>query len=195
MEPPFVWTRRPGCAPAAVYPPGLAVPRPLEAEATPAGTVAWLPLAHVEAGRRALAALPPPALRLFPGRYEDVPAVVQAWLGLYRDAPRGLEEAVLQVTDDPAHLRDYVAAEVALWKVIYAKHPHREDPGILPRALDEAQWLCDLVLEDKGYAEASEFLTMSAFEAIARALLFTVRKAELQNLAHALEGQDTVRGW
>lgn len=195
METPFLWLRRPGFAPAAVYPPGLQVPRPLESQPLDAATLVWLPLANVEAGRRALAALPPPALRLFPARDEDIPAVVEAWLGLYRDAPKALEEAPLQVTDDPAYLRDYVAAEQALWQVIYAKHPHQDDPGILPRALDEAQWLCDLVLGDEGYEDAAEFLTMSAFEAMARALLFTVRKAELQNLRNHLDGQDTVLGW
>lgn len=195
MEAPFLWLRKPGFAPAAVYPHGLAVPKPLEAEATEAGTLVWLPLGNAAAGRRALAALPKPLLLLFPARDEDILAVVDAWLGLHEQFPNALDEAVLQVTDDPAHLRDYLAAEECLWQVIYAKHPHKEDPGILPRALEEARWLVDLVLGDKACEERSEFLTMSAFEALARALLLTVRRAELQHLRDHLRGLDTVSGW
>lgn len=196
VQVPFLWLPRPGFAPAAVYPPGLAVPRPLEVQPLEGNTLVWLPLANIAAARRTLAALPPPALALFPARDEDVPRVVDTWLALYDEAPSALEEAVLQVTDDAAHLRAYVAAEEALWAAIYAAHPHTEESaGLYPRALEEARWLCDVVLGDKAFEERNEFLTLSAFEAIARALLVTVRKAELQHLRSHLAGQDTVQGW
>lgn len=195
---PFAWRHRPGAAPAALYPPGVAVPKPLEAEALDGATLAWLPLAKArqEAGRRALAALPAPAALLFPPRAQDVPRVVEAWLLLYAQAPSGIREAVLQVTDDPAALRDYVAAEEALWATIYAAHPHTEESeGLYPRALEEARWLCDAILGHKAYEARAEFLTLNALEAVARELLVTVRKAELQHLRDHLRGQDTVMGW
>jgi hypothetical protein len=198
VEAPFRWRPRPGFAPAAVYPPGVAVPRPLEAEAAEGGTLVWLPLVpgKREAGRRALAALPPPALLLFPPRPEDVPRVVQDWLALHREAPQALDEARLQVTEDPAALRSYLAAEEALWEAIYAIHPHTEtSDGLHPRALAEAHWLLDAILGSADYEERHEFLTLAALETIAKELLLTVRKAELQHLQAHLEGQDTVMGW
>jgi hypothetical protein len=192
---PFRWLRRPGFAPAALYPPAVRAPKPLEAEALDGATLLWLPLGHVRPAQQVLAALPPAMAPLFPARTAQVPAVVDAWLLLYEQAPQGMQEAVLQVTDDPARLRDYLAAEQALWGQVYAAHPHREDPGILPRALDEARWLVDLLLGAEGYEEHGEFLTMSALEAVARELLLTVRRGELLALRHHLRGQDTVRGW
>lgn len=191
----FLWLHRPGCAVAATYPPGLAVPRPLEAQPLEAATLVWLPLEKAEAARRVLAALPPPALLLFPPRDEDVSRVLDTWLALYVDGEPCLREAVLQVVDEPAGLRDYVAAEEALWGAIYRAHPHKESAGLYPRALAEARWLCDLVLGDKAFEERSEFLTMGALETVARELLFTVRRAEMQHLRDHLQGVETVMGW
>jgi hypothetical protein len=192
---PFQWLPRAGCAPGAVYPPHVVVPKPLELQDLDGAALVWLPLARLDPARRALAALPSPALLLFPARDEDVPRVLDAWLGLYAEAPKAIEEAVLQVVDDQVQLRAYVAAEEALWALVYRLHPHKEDPGILPRALAEARWLADVILDDDGYAEHAEFLTLAALEAVARELLVTVRRAEMLHLRDHLRGQDTVSGW
>jgi hypothetical protein len=189
----FAWLRRPGHAPAALLPRDAAVPAPLAGQREVWGLLAWLPLDEEAQGCAALARTRPELL-LYPARDADVPAVVDAWLWLHEQA-KGMEEAVLQVTDDPAHLRDYLRAEEALWRRIYAAHPHRDDPGVLPRALEEASWLVDLVLGDEQYEARSEFLTMSAFEVIARELLITVRRAELLHLRDSLQGKETVSGW
>jgi hypothetical protein len=151
----------------------------------------WKPLAP----KAAPVAVPQGALLLFPERHSDVPAVIDHWLRLYAESPKGIEEAVLQVHDDSAHLRDYVAAERALWELIYEAHPHKEDEGIVPRALDEAEWLLDAVLGHHRYEDRNEFLTQAAFETVARELLITVRRAEMQHLRDHLRGLDTVSGW
>jgi len=189
----FLWLRKPGFAPCALATRGDAPP-PLEAQREPWGTLLWLPLGREAEGRAALAHVRAELL-LYPARDADVPAVVDAWLWLYEQAANGLGEAVLQVTDDPAHLRDYLRAEQALWGRVFAAHPHREDPGVLPRALEEGSWLVDLVLGDEQYEARSEFLTMSAFEVVARELLITVRRAEMLHLRDHLQGKETVSGW
>ncbi|MCA1812871.1 MAG: hypothetical protein LC624_02835 [Halobacteriales archaeon] len=190
----FLWLRKPGFALGALLARDAEVPPPLEAQQAPWGTLLWLPLAREAHARKALAGVRPELL-LYPATKEQVPAVVDAWLWLYEQAPKGIDEAMLQVTDDPAFLHDYLAAEEALWERIYEAHPHREDEGILPGALEEARWLVHTVLDAPGYEQHTEFLTMSAFEVVARELLVTVRRAELLHLRDALQGKDTVSGW
>jgi hypothetical protein len=195
VESAFLWLQRPGFAPAALYPPHVRVPKPLEVQELDGGALVWLPLALLEPGRRALAALPPPALLLFPPRDADVPRVMEQWLALYEDAPKSLEESVLQVVDDVAHLRPYLDAEDALWQIVWRVHPHKEDPGVYPRALAEARWLCEAVLDHPAYAERAEFLSLAAFETVARELLLVVRQSELKALRDHLRGVPSYLGW
>lgn len=175
-------------------PEGARVPKPLEGQVIDGGELVWLPFAQLEAGRAALAMLEP-SLLLFPPRDADVDAVVATWLRLYDEAPAGVNEAVLQVVDDQAALAQYLDAEEALWEVIYRVHPHKESAGIYPRALAEARWLCAAVLDHPDHDAKAEFLTLAAFEAVARELLVSVRRGELLALRDHLRGIEPYLGW